>query len=68
MISERNKFIFVHIPKTAGNSIQNILHKYSEDEFLPSGVDEGGYKRQLAVYSNKVGKKVGKHTNLSKIE
>lgn len=31
MISTRHKFIFIHIPKTGGNSIQNILVNYSED-------------------------------------
>ena len=32
MISRKKKFIFVHIPKTGGNSIQNVLKKYSEDK------------------------------------
>ena len=31
MLSLKNKFLFIHAPKTAGNSIQNILRKYSED-------------------------------------
>lgn len=31
MISKEHKFIFIHIPKTGGNSIQNILRHYSED-------------------------------------
>ena len=31
MISHKHKFIFVHAPKTAGNSIQNLLQSYSED-------------------------------------
>lgn len=33
MISEEKKFIFIHIPKTAGNSIQYALKKYSSDKF-----------------------------------
>ncbi len=32
MISFKYKFIFIHAPKTAGNSIQNVLQKYSSDE------------------------------------
>lgn len=31
MISHKHKFIFIHAPKTAGNSIQNYLVNYSED-------------------------------------
>jgi hypothetical protein len=32
MISHKHKFIFIHVPKTAGNSIQNYLQNYSEDK------------------------------------
>ncbi len=34
MISLQHGFLFVHIPKTAGNSIQNILSAYSEDKIV----------------------------------
>src|SRR5262245_48617525 len=34
MISLRHKFLYVHIPKTAGNAVQNILRDYSEDKVV----------------------------------
>jgi hypothetical protein len=35
MISFRHRFIFIHIPKTAGNSIQTVLGPYSDDRLHP---------------------------------
>jgi hypothetical protein len=32
LLSLKNKFVFVHIPKTGGNSLQLVLEKYSDDE------------------------------------
>ena len=34
MISLQHNFLYVHIPKTAGNSVQNILQQYSEDKVV----------------------------------
>ncbi|MGE9271102.1 MAG: sulfotransferase family 2 domain-containing protein [Verrucomicrobiales bacterium] len=41
MVSEKHQFLFVHIPKTAGNSIQNVLRDYSEDEIVATGGQDG---------------------------
>ena len=31
MLSLKHKFLFIHIPRTGGNSIQNHLRQFSED-------------------------------------
>jgi hypothetical protein len=45
MISFRKRFLFVHIPKTAGNSIQTILRHYSEDEIVALRAEQDGIER-----------------------
>ena len=47
VISHSKMFIFIHAPKTAGNSIQNILKKYSDDTIL----EKNGSRRQGSVLS-----------------
>ena len=41
MISFAKQFLFVHIPKTAGNSIQGVLREYSEDEIVVGSGQDG---------------------------
>jgi Sulfotransferase family len=45
MISFQKRFLFVHIPKTAGNSIQSALRDYSEDELVALRKEQDGIER-----------------------
>jgi hypothetical protein len=41
MISTSHQFLFVHIPKTGGNSIQTILLPFSDDQKNTSTKQDG---------------------------
>ena len=45
MISFRKGFLFVHVPKTAGNSIQSVLRDCSEDELVALRKEQDGIER-----------------------
>ena len=45
MISLQKRFLFVHIPKTAGNSVQSILRDYSEDQLVAVRKEQDGIER-----------------------
>lgn len=38
-------FLFIHAPKTGGNSIQNILRHYSEDDIVILAKHQDGFER-----------------------
>src|SRR5215469_14924806 len=62
MISFQKHFLFVHIPKTAGNSIQSVLRDYSEDQLVALRNEQDGIER-FGLRNPKY--KVRKHSTLS---
>lgn len=45
MLSVKHNFLFVHIPKTAGNSLQNVLRHYSDDRIVRIHSHQDGVER-----------------------
>ena len=62
MISLQNRFLFVHVPKTAGNSIQSSLRSYSEDQLIALRKEQDGIER-FGLRNPKY--KIKKHSRLS---
>lgn len=62
MISTSKKFIFIHIPKTGGNSIQSILKEYSDDNITTYAKHQEGIER-FEIENNKYS--YNKHSNLT---
>src|SRR5581483_11504032 len=64
MISFQKRFLFVHVPKTAGNSIQSVLRDYSEDELVALRGEQDGIERfGLRNPKYKVKKSLGSSTS-----
>jgi Sulfotransferase family len=62
MISFQKGFLFVHIPKTAGNSIQSALRDYSEDQLVALRKEQDGIER-FGLRNPKY--KIRKHSTLA---
>jgi hypothetical protein len=62
MISLQKRFLFVHIPKTAGNSIQSVLRNYSEDQLIALRKEQDGIER-FGLRNPKY--KIKKHSTLN---
>jgi hypothetical protein len=45
MISHKHKFIFIHIPKTGGNSVQTVLAPFSDDRIEARHTHQDGVER-----------------------
>jgi hypothetical protein len=56
------QFLFVHIPKTAGNSIRSVLCGYSEDQLIALRNEQDGIER-FGLRNPKY--KIRKHSTLS---
>src|SRR6266481_8551304 len=61
MISFQKSFLFIHIPKTAGNSIQSVLRDYSEDQLIALRKEQDGIER-FGLHNPKY--KIRKHSTL----
>ena len=65
MISTKHKFLFIHIPKTGGNSLQNILKNYSEEQLVIRAAHQDGIER-FEIENNKYNTR--KHSTLSEYQ
>lgn len=45
MISTEKNFIFIHVPKTAGNSLQDALRPFADDDFVIAHASQDGVER-----------------------
>lgn len=65
MISLKHKFLFIHVPKTAGNSIQRVLLPFSDDKIAVLAPHHDGVER-FEIRSQKFD--IHKHSSLSEYQ
>lgn len=65
MVSTEHDFLFVHIPKTAGNAIQNVLREYSEAR-VEADADHLDGEHRFGVTDEKYG--TTKHSPISEYQ
>jgi hypothetical protein len=66
MISLPRRFLFVHVPKTGGNSIFQALREYSEERIITPGPTQDGIERFGTV--NDTHPTLLKHSSLSEYQ
>ncbi len=62
MLSRAHQFLFIHVPKTAGNSLQRVLVGYSEDRLTNRYAHHDGWER---FELESPGLEVQKHSTLA---
>jgi hypothetical protein len=66
MLSLRHKFVFIHVPKTGGNSISRALAPFSEDSLLAKEPFQDGSDR--FDVRNSISDRLWKHSPLTSYE
>lgn len=66
MISISKRFLFIHVPKTGGNSVFQALREYSDDRIITPGPTQDGIERFGTV--NDTYPTILKHSSLSEYQ